>query len=120
MTIFIYVKRLCSKKGILGITCSTFLRSLFYIVVFHKSLRLTNGSRRKLASRRITNLISTNVESLQQHLKSFALSYILISFGWDFRQACGLLATPSGGQVETVMRIRDHAHFFVKNICSTI
>ncbi|KXG19648.1 uncharacterized protein LOC110431306 isoform X2 [Sorghum bicolor] len=68
MTIFIYVKRLCSKKGILGITCSTFLRSLFYIVVFHKSLRLTNGSRRKLASRRITNLISTNVESLQASL----------------------------------------------------
>ncbi|XP_021302089.1 uncharacterized protein LOC110429797 isoform X1 [Sorghum bicolor] len=45
-----------------------------------------------------------------KYLKSFALSYIHISFGWDFRQACALLATASGGQVETVMRIRDHVN----------
>jgi hypothetical protein len=33
--------------------------------VFRKSLRLTNDSRRKFASGRITNLISTDTESLQ-------------------------------------------------------
>ncbi|XP_066339474.1 ABC transporter C family member 2-like [Miscanthus floridulus] len=46
---------------------STLRMSCVWIaIVFHNSLRLTNDSRRKLASRRITNLISTNVESLQQ------------------------------------------------------
>ncbi|KAK1686480.1 hypothetical protein QYE76_047328 [Lolium multiflorum] len=34
--------------------------------VFRKSLRLTNDSRKKFASGRITNLISTDAESLQQ------------------------------------------------------
>ncbi|XP_066340264.1 ABC transporter C family member 11-like [Miscanthus floridulus] len=46
---------------------STLRMSCVWIAtVFHNSLRLTNDSRRKLASGRITNLISTNVESLQQ------------------------------------------------------
>ncbi|OEL34907.1 ABC transporter C family member 2 [Dichanthelium oligosanthes] len=42
------------------------LRSTLIAAVFRKSLRLTNDSRRKFASGRITNLISTDAESLQQ------------------------------------------------------
>ncbi|EES12878.1 hypothetical protein BDA96_06G240300 [Sorghum bicolor] len=42
------------------------LRSTLIAAVFRKSLRLTNESRRKFASGRITNLISTDAESLQQ------------------------------------------------------
>ncbi|VAH36673.1 unnamed protein product [Triticum turgidum subsp. durum] len=42
------------------------LRSTLIAAVFRKSLRLTNDSRKKFASGRITNLISTDAESLQQ------------------------------------------------------
>ncbi|CAM0902867.1 unnamed protein product [Alopecurus aequalis] len=42
------------------------LRSTLIAAVFRKSLRLTNDSRKQFASGRITNLISTDAESLQQ------------------------------------------------------
>lgn len=46
------------------------LRSTLIAAVFRKTLRLTNESRRKIASGKITNLMTTDSESLQQVCQS--------------------------------------------------
>ncbi|KAK9055990.1 hypothetical protein SSX86_027077 [Deinandra increscens subsp. villosa] len=46
------------------------LRSTLIAAVFRKTLRLTNESRRKIASGKITNLMTTDSESLQQVTQS--------------------------------------------------
>ncbi|GMH31056.1 hypothetical protein Nepgr_032899 [Nepenthes gracilis] len=46
------------------------LRSTLVAAIFHKSLRLTHESRKKIASGKITNLMTTDAEALQQICQS--------------------------------------------------
>ncbi|KAA8514857.1 hypothetical protein F0562_018036 [Nyssa sinensis] len=66
------------------------LRSTLIAAVFRKSLRLTHESRKKFASGKITNLMTTDAESLQESNMPVTSHFVVSSFSHHYRNGSSL------------------------------